>query len=131
MVRASIAGSIIGNALLVLGLAMLVGGLKYRRQTFNVKVAGQYSVMLVLSVIGMAIPSLLATIGEGTRPGDAVIRGSQLHQLSIGVALILLVCYMAYIAYSVFGLRAHPEDRLQIGSHSEEDEQSTRLMNRV
>src|SRR6184192_3308362 len=46
VVRASLAGSIIGNALLVLGLSMLVGGWKYRRQTFHAKVAGQYSVML-------------------------------------------------------------------------------------
>ena len=68
--------------------------------------------MLALAVIGMAIPSLLATVGESTRPGAAVVRGSQLHQLSIGVAIILLVCYAAYIAYSVFGVRASHEDVL-------------------
>ncbi len=70
--------------------------------------------MLALAVIGMAIPSLLATIGESTRPGAAVVRGSQLHQLSIGVAIILLVCYASYIAYSVFGVRAVREDLLPI-----------------
>jgi Ca2+:H+ antiporter len=112
VVRASLAGSIIGNALLVLGTAMLLGGWRYRRQRFSRRVAGQYAAMLALAVIGMAIPSLLATVGESTRPGDAVVRGSQLHLLSIGVALILLVCYAAYIAYSVFGVRASPVDRL-------------------
>src|SRR5437868_10848814 len=106
VVRASLAGSIIGNALLVLGTAMLLGGWRYRRQRFSRRVAGQYASMLALAVIGMAIPSLLATVGESTRPGDAVVHGSQLHQLSIGVAIILLVCYVAYIAYSVFGVRA-------------------------
>src|SRR6266849_5929127 len=110
VVRASLAGSIIGNALLVLGTAMLVGGWRYRRQRFRRRVAGQYATMLTLAVIGMAIPSLLATVGESTRPGDAVVRGSQLHQLSIGVAVILLVCYAAYIAYSVFGVRASHAD---------------------
>src|SRR5947207_13701416 len=114
VVRASLAGSIIGNALLVLGTAMLLGGWRYRRQQFNPRVAGQYAAMLALAVIGMAIPSLLATIGESTRPGAAVVRGSQLHQLSIGVAIILLVCYAAYIAYSVFGVRASPTDALPI-----------------
>src|SRR5436305_2552324 len=64
----------------------------------------------------MAIPSLLATVGESTRPGDAVVRGSQVHQLSIGVAIILLVCYGAYIAYSVFGVRAAHEDILPISA---------------
>src|SRR5260370_32540127 len=68
--------------------------------------------MLALVVIGMAIPSLLATVGESTRPGAAVVRGNELHQLSIGVAMILLVCYAAYIAYSVFGLRAPHADML-------------------
>src|SRR3989475_5917442 len=106
VVRASLAGSIIGNALLVLGTAMLVGGWRYRRQRFSRRVAGQYATMLTLAVIGMTIPSLLATVGESTRPGDAVVRGNELHQLSIVIALILLFCYAAYIAHSVFGVRA-------------------------
>src|SRR2546421_6699414 len=122
VVRASLAGSIIGNALLVLGMAMLVGGWRYRQQRFSRRVAGQYATMLALAVIGMAIPSLLATVGESTRPGDAVVRGSHLHQLSIGVAIILLVCYAAYIAYSVFGVRASHADILTSGAATPSDE---------
>ncbi len=113
VVRASLSGSIIGNTLLVLGTSMLVGGWRYRRQTFDARIAGQYAVMLGVVVVGIAIPSLLATVGESTHPGDAVVRGSALHQLSVGVALILLVCYAAYIAYSVFGLRAHEGESLR------------------
>ncbi len=124
VVRASLAGSIIGNALLVLGTAMLVGGWRYRRQRFSRRVAGQYATMLTLAVIGMAIPSLLATVGESTRPGDAVVRGSQLHQLSIGVAIILLVCYAAYIAYSVFGVHASHVDMLASETAASGDEAS-------
>lgn len=116
VVRASLAGSIIGNALLVLGTAMLVGGWRYRRQQFSPRVAGQYAAMLALAVIGMAIPSLLATVGEGTRPGAGVVLGSQLHQLSIGVAIVLLLCYAAYIAFSVFGVRAPGEVLLPISA---------------
>jgi Ca2+:H+ antiporter len=112
VVRASLAGSIIGNALLVLGTAMLVGGWRYRRQRFSRRVAGQYAAMLAIAVIGMAIPSLLATVGESTYPGADVVSGSQLHQLSIGVAIILLVCYAAYIAYAVFGVHASQADLL-------------------
>lgn len=109
VVRASLAGSIIGNVLLVMGLSMLVGGWRYRKQTFNARVAGQYAVMLTISVVGMAIPTLLATVGEGLQPGAAVVDASQLHSISLGIAAILLLCYVAYIAYSVFGLRADPE----------------------
>src|SRR3989442_7357132 len=122
VVRASLAGSIIGNTLLVLGTAMLVGGLRYRQQQFKPPLAGQYATMLTLAVIGMAVPSLLATGGERTRPGDAVVRGSQLHQLSIGVAIILLVCYAAYIAYSVFGVHASHVDMLASSTAASGDE---------
>jgi Ca2+:H+ antiporter len=97
---------------------MLVGGWRYRRQEFSTRVAGQYAAMLALAVIGMAIPSLLATVGEGTRPGAAVILGSQLHLLSIGVAIVLLLCYAAYIAFSVFGVRAPQEVVLPISSET-------------
>ena len=119
VVRASLAGSIIGNALLVLGTAMLVGGWRYRRQQFSPRVAGQYAAMLALAVIGMAIPSLLATVGESTRPGAAVILGSQLHLLSIGVAIVLLLCYAAYIGFSVFGVRAPHEVVLPISPEAQ------------
>ncbi len=123
VVRASLAGSIIGNVLLVLGSAMLVGGWRYRRQQFNPHVAGQYAAMLALVVIGMAVPSLLATVGESTRPGAAVVRGNELHQLSIGIAIILLFCYAAYIAYSVFGVRASQRDIQTVSAHSEENDE--------
>ena len=112
VVQASLAGSIIGNVLLVLGTSMLIGGWRYRHQEFQPRVAGQYAAMLALAVVGMAIPSLLATIGESTRPGAVVVRGVELHELSVGVAIILLACYAAYIAYSVFGLHASREDML-------------------
>ncbi|GCE09824.1 calcium/proton exchanger [Dictyobacter aurantiacus] len=112
VVRASLSGSIIGNTLLVLGMSMFFGGWKYREQQFSSRATGQYAAMLVLAVIGMAIPSLLATIGESTHPGQQVVRGNQLHQASIGIAIILLICYAAYIAYSIFGLRAAEEDLL-------------------
>ena len=122
VVQASLAGSIIGNVLLVLGTAMLIGGWRYRQQQFQPRVAGQYAAMLVLAVIGLAIPTLLATIGESTRPGAIVVRGFELHELSIGVAIILLVCYAAYIAYTVFGLRASREDMLSLSASKVEND---------
>ena len=132
VVRASLAGSIIGNSLLVLGTAMVVGGWRYRRQNFDARVAGQYASMLALVVAGLAIPSLLWTVGEGLRLGQAVVRGDEFHRLSIGVSVILLVCYGAYIAYTVFGVRAHPGDipRLAVAEPAQ-PAQATRRGNRA
>jgi Ca2+:H+ antiporter len=105
VVLASLAGSIISNILLVLGSSMLVGGWRHRRQVFDKRTAGQYSVMLALVVVGLSIPALLATVGENAKPGKGVVQGASLHELSFGVAIVLLLCYAAYIASSIFGLR--------------------------
>ncbi len=109
VVAASLAGSIIGNILLVLGSAMLLGGWRHRQQIFEQRTARQYSVMLALVVIGLSIPSLLATVGESSRPGETVLHGTELHQLSIGISIILLLCYAAYILFSIFRVRAEPD----------------------
>ncbi len=101
IVKASLTGSIIGNALLVLGLSLLAGGLRHRRQTFNRVLAGLQSTLLVLAVIGLAIPSVLAH----TMP-----RESGTH-LSDEVAVVLLVTYLLSLMFSL--VRQHePEARL-------------------
>ena len=58
--RASITGSILGNTLLVLGAAMLLGGLKNGMQTFDRTLAGMNASMLALAVIGLGIPTAFA-----------------------------------------------------------------------
>lgn len=112
VVRASITGSIIGNALLVLGTSMLAGGWRFGVQTFNARNSGQYASMLALAVVGLVIPSLVVLIDVG---GVGGARGGKLsislYALSFIVAVILLVSYVAYIAFSIFGLRASPSAR--------------------
>lgn len=46
-----------GNILLVLGLSVLAGGIKYSRQTFIRTVAALGSTLLALSVIGLLVPA--------------------------------------------------------------------------
>ncbi len=108
VVRASITGSIIGNSLLVLGSSMLAGGWRYGLQTFNARHAGQYASMLALAIVGLVVPSLVASVGGGSAAGQNVVRGVSLHELSVVVAVILLISYVGYIAFSVFGVRASP-----------------------
>ena len=57
MVRASIIGAILANLLLALGVAFLIGGLRYRDQDYNTKAARIYSSMMLISVISLAVPS--------------------------------------------------------------------------
>ena len=66
VVKASITGSIIGNILLVLGLAVFCGGIKHRQQTFNRTSAGIGATLLVLSAIGLLVPAIFHHIVRDT-----------------------------------------------------------------
>lgn len=106
VVRATIAGGIIGNALFGLGSSMFAGGWRYGLQRFPERHAGQYALMLALAVVGLAIPSLLATVGSGAGGGSTTVHGLALHEMSLVVAALLLVSYAGYLAFTVFGVRA-------------------------
>src|SRR5687768_8260858 len=58
VVKASLTGSIIGNSLLVLGLAILMGGFRRERQSFDRAAAGVGSTLLALAAIGLVIPAM-------------------------------------------------------------------------
>src|SRR5213596_1987853 len=53
LVKASITGSILGNLLLVLGVSLLLGGLKYQNQRFSPKLAASSSTVLLIAVFGL------------------------------------------------------------------------------
>ena len=107
VVKASIAGSIIGNILLVLGAAMLVGGLKRDKQTFNSTAAHAQAAMLMLALAALMLPALFQLVHGGGLPGvgdERVDFGSDLEKLSFGMALVLLASYAAGL---VFSLKTH------------------------
>lgn len=94
VVRASITGSIIGNILLVLGLSILVGGLKYEKQTFDRTASSLGSTLLVLSTVGLVVPALFHII---------VIRRPAIeHELSLFIAVILFVTYLLSLVFSLY-----------------------------
>ena len=70
LVKASIVGSILINVLLLVGLSMIAGGLKYKEQRFNKDSAGLSSTMLIIVVIGMALPSVHSMINHDSRAGN-------------------------------------------------------------
>jgi Ca2+:H+ antiporter len=96
MVKASLAGSILGNVLLVLGASLLAGGLKHSTQSFNRTAAGVGATMLVLAAIGLLIPAIFHELPEVTT-GDTFLE----HELSIGVSVILMLTYGCHLVFSL------------------------------
>jgi Ca2+:H+ antiporter len=107
VVKASIVGSVVGNALLVLGAAMLAGGWRRTRQTFDRMTAQTQSGMLLVSVVALALPAVVQLSRNGHLPGVGGVRhvfGSDLNHVSLAVALVLIATYLAGL---VFSLRTH------------------------
>ena len=69
VVKASLVGSILGNILLVMGAAMLVGGLKRERQTFDRTAANVQALMLMLAAAALAMPAIFQLVAGGGLPG--------------------------------------------------------------
>ena len=96
LVKASIAGSIIGNLLLVLGLSFFVGGLGRRSQKFNRTAATNTSTMLFLAVVALVMPAVFDLTLYGTL--DA--RPPAIDRLSLGTAIVLIVAYGGSLVYA-------------------------------
>jgi Ca2+:H+ antiporter len=113
LVKASIAGVIVTNSLFMLGMALLLGGLRYRVQEYNPGSARLQAGMLFLAAVALLVPSVLGASG---RPGAQAVVG----QLSIGLAVLLLV---AYVLGLWFSLGTHREFFESKGQHAHDDEQ--------
>jgi Ca2+:H+ antiporter len=104
VVKASIIGSMIGNILLVLGAAMLVGGLGRDRQKFDRTAASTQSAMLLLASAALVMPAIFELVeGKGLPgPGDERVNyPSDIEHLSLAVALVLILTYVAGLFFSL------------------------------
>ncbi|WP_127584379.1 calcium/proton exchanger [Paenibacillus koleovorans] len=91
MVKASITGSILGNLLLVLGLSVFLGGLKFKVQKFNVMMAGSNASLMLLAVIALFIPAIFSKS----------LTTKEIDMFSIIVACILIVSYLTWLLFSM------------------------------
>jgi len=99
VVKAQITGAIIGNSLLGLGLAIVVGTFGRPNQKFNRASAGRLSSLLILAVIALLTPALFDYTERGV---SGAARASVLDErLSLGVAVVLIIVYMANLVYSL------------------------------
>ncbi len=93
LVKASITGSILGNLLLVLGMAIVLGGVRNGQQNFDRRHASRNAILLVLAVVTLTIPSLFSHyIGADT--------SIKVEVLSLGVAGIMITLYALGLLYS-------------------------------
>jgi Ca2+:H+ antiporter len=99
LVKASIAGAIVTNTLFMLGASFLLGGLKHHVQEYNRANARMQAGLLFLATTAMVIPSAIAK-------GDFAAGGTFSHQLSVGLALLLIVTYGLGM---LFSLKTHRE----------------------
>jgi Ca2+:H+ antiporter len=103
LVKASIVGSILGNLLLILGLSLLVGGLKNGLQRFDSRAAGTASTMMLLSVIGLLIPTLFEIVHKVQHRLPILSESPDplLDRLSLGVAGVLILVYVLSLVFSL------------------------------
>ena len=88
VVKASLTGSILGNILLVLGVSMFAGGLKFERQKFNQTAAGMGASLLLLAAVGLIIPALFHF--TATDRGVLIER-----ELRLTISFVLFTIYVA------------------------------------
>lgn len=96
VVKSSIAGSIIGNILLVLGASMFIGGLKHKTQNFNINVVETTSSMLLFSLIGLCVPAFF------THTINPNLLNTRYEGLSLVVAIIMFILYILSLIFSFF-----------------------------
>lgn len=115
LVLASLAGSILGNTLLVLGFSVLVGGLKYKYQYFNMAIARSNLTMLAFAAVSMII-SFTFSYAEA---GDST-SGFSVAVLTMSIAATLLIIYLFGL---VFSLLTHRNVFIQHEEKSDAEEE--------
>jgi Ca2+:H+ antiporter len=104
VVKASLVGSILGNILLVMGAAMLAGGWNRERQSFDRTAASVQALMLLLAAAALAMPAIFQLVSGGGLPkpeSQGVNFHGDIEHLSVAVAVVLLITYVAGLFFSL------------------------------
>jgi Ca2+:H+ antiporter len=98
VVKAQITGSIIGNSLLGLGLAIVVGSWRREKQTFKRERAGLLSSLLLISVIALLIPALFHYTEKEARAAHPETLD---ERLSLAVSVVLILVYFGNLVFTM------------------------------
>jgi Ca2+:H+ antiporter len=102
VVQAALVGSVLGNSLLVLGVAFCAGGLRHGTQRFRGETARMLGALILLAVSAMAMPTLAAQLGTPAAAHE--------EALSIAVSIMLLAVFAAALVVSLRGEDARVDD---------------------
>jgi Ca2+:H+ antiporter len=92
VVKASLIGSVLGNQLLVLGLAFLAGGIRFKEQHFSARSGGVHSTSMMLAVAGLVMPALFVLTSGGAGYRERAV-------ISVVVAAVLIALYLAALMF--------------------------------
>jgi Ca2+:H+ antiporter len=106
IVKASLSGSIIGNTLLVLGAAVLAGGIGREKQTFSRRDAGVNTTMLFIAVVALVMPAVF----DLSIFGHLAPRGRTVTHLSLATAVVLVIVYFLSLLYTLRGGVSHGKE---------------------
>jgi Ca2+:H+ antiporter len=112
LVKASVAGAIVTNALFMLGASFLLGGIKYHTQEYNRVSARLQAGLLFLATVALLVPSAIAEADSGAATAFT-------SKLSVGLAVLLIV---AYGLGMLFSLKTHREFFGSV-THGEKEEE--------
>lgn len=95
LIKMSLAGSILGNMLLVMGTACLVAGLKWPTIRFNSHAAQTYMSSLILATFAFIVPTSFSTLNKNSEDPHYALQVSQ------AISILLVLIYGAYIYFQV------------------------------
>ncbi|MBX7174618.1 MAG: calcium/proton exchanger [Pyrinomonadaceae bacterium] len=101
VVKASITGSILGNLLLVLGLSLLTGGLKFKRQTFNKTASSMSATALTLAAAALLVPTVFHAVAERVPVASGGWTPQKEQSLSFAIAVVLMITYGFTLIFSL------------------------------
>lgn len=98
VVQAALIGSILGNSVLVFGLALFIGGLKNGTQRFKSEPPRMIATLMILAFAALTIPTLTKLLHTSAE--------AHLNALDIFVAIILLILFAASTYFFLKGDKA-------------------------
>lgn len=115
LVLASLAGSILGNILLVMGMSIFVGGLKYKFLPFNKNITQNNFTLLTFAAFSIAVPFFFELVEPDVKGGTSI------QEFSLILAIILVALYVVGLIFSLITHRDIFDDKDDDDDDEEEE----------
>lgn len=103
LVKATLVGALMSNSALIIGLCAVAAGVVHRRPRFDRREAGHHGILMLLTVAAILFPTVAASVLCASGSCAPAAR-APLQSVSVGIAVILLLAYGAYVVFGIFGI---------------------------